>query len=187
MTPQEESAETKLSQGLVALDIPTASFAALYKKRSGSYINQALSGVTRLKDGEAYEMLALLQELRELADSVAPLPVNFRNASIIGPILEERRAARRATLPKAFQVFINGLGDVRGYFAGQNRFGKPLAELFSGRAQFMTSEVADELVAKLTKFGINGARKVSAQPTDTVVYEQLADVWLEGVSNGSES
>jgi hypothetical protein len=176
MAPQDTS-ESKLNVGLVELDIPTVSFAALYGKRSGSYINQALSGVTKLKEGEAHEMLALLQELHELAESVAPLPINFRNASVIAPILEQHRARKRASLPQSFHVHVTGENTPGAYFHSLSRFGKVMSIAYPAGAPAMVEGVAEQLISKLEAVGLHG-KQIPARGVD-FVHESLSTLWPE--------
>jgi hypothetical protein len=90
------SAENLLSNGLRELDMTVSTFAALYGDRSGSYLSQVFSGNRNLENEEGQRMLALLAELRELADAVAPIPVAFKNATLLRQILQDRRERKEA-------------------------------------------------------------------------------------------
>lgn len=85
------SPEMILKRDLAELGISTGAWAAIYQKLSLSSISQILNGNRALSPAENAEMRQLIAECRELATSVAPVPVDFSQGRLIRQLLEKRR------------------------------------------------------------------------------------------------
>jgi hypothetical protein len=88
--------ERRIQAALAELDCPASVFAAI-SDVTGTKLTLAFNGSRPLTNEEGRRLEAVVNEMRELAQEHAPVPVSFRNASLIKPILEERRAAGKTT------------------------------------------------------------------------------------------
>jgi hypothetical protein len=82
--------ETRIRQALTDLDIDQAAFAVL-SGLSQSRLSMAFRGVKDFSGPEAEKLSALVQELREIVNSAAPIPVSFRNLDAVKRLLELKR------------------------------------------------------------------------------------------------
>jgi hypothetical protein len=73
------------------LDNMTADFLANLSGIPGTRLSQAFRGIRDLDNDQVVLISNTLKEVEELAESVAPIPVAFRNAKVIRAVLEEQR------------------------------------------------------------------------------------------------
>lgn len=91
--PTRWSIENEIKQVLVDLDCPAMIFAAIVGIPA-TRLSRALTGIQDLGGEDSVAAKRILDEMKGLAKSVAPIPVSFRNAAVITRILDERREQR---------------------------------------------------------------------------------------------
>jgi hypothetical protein len=74
------------------LGCPAASLAVIWGIRSQSWLSQALRGNIPLDKDEVEQLFSLLSEMEQLAQSVHPLPIDWRSGSRIRDVLKLCRA-----------------------------------------------------------------------------------------------
>jgi hypothetical protein len=89
------SVENRIRTALKDLNISATQFAFF----TGGYISQqrlteAFNGLRPLPNDVGTRLEIFVQELQELAASVAPLTIDYRNVLAVKQVLEERRAAK---------------------------------------------------------------------------------------------
>ena len=83
--------EDLIQERMRKLDSMTADFLASFSGVPGSRLSQAFRGIRDLDNAQVVTIDKSLSELEALAESIAPIPVAFRNAKVIRAILEEER------------------------------------------------------------------------------------------------
>ncbi len=87
------SIEAEIKQTLADLDCPAMIFAAIIGIPA-TRLHRALTGIQDLGGQDSVVAKLVLDEMRDLAKSVAPIPVSFRNAAVISRILDDRHDER---------------------------------------------------------------------------------------------
>jgi hypothetical protein len=85
------SHENLIQERMRKLDNMTADFLANLSGIPGTRLSQAFRGIRDLDNDQVVLISNTLKEVEELAESVAPIPVAFRNAKVIRAVLEEQR------------------------------------------------------------------------------------------------
>jgi hypothetical protein len=128
---------TEIQTGLIALDVAQSVFAS-YANVPATRLSQCLSGV---KEWSAQDLAACekaLRELLDLAESVKPLPIDFRKVSLVRTVLELRRAQKTWTVR-------TGPGQI---FAGLDASYRPV---FDATGLALTGEAAHSICTELRK------------------------------------
>ena len=83
------SHEARIRQKLQQLDC-TADFLSVLAQIPRTRLSQAWNCIKPLKNADGEKFLSLLKQMEELAASVAPVPVSFKNPEIIRELLASR-------------------------------------------------------------------------------------------------
>jgi hypothetical protein len=86
------SHENMIQERMRKLDNMTADFLANLSGVPGTRLSQAFRGLRQLDNEQVVLISKTLKEVEDLAESVAPIPVAFRNAKVIRAVLEEQRS-----------------------------------------------------------------------------------------------
>jgi sugar/nucleoside kinase (ribokinase family) len=88
------SHENRILTGMQSLGLTADHLATLDGSISPSRLSAAFRGVKDLETPQAERLLRLLAELAELASSVYPVPIAWRNVAAIKTLIEAKRAHR---------------------------------------------------------------------------------------------
>jgi hypothetical protein len=83
-----------VSQRLSLLECTAQAFAAIWGKRSASYVSAYLRGCQEMDSEDIHSMLDTLREMESLAAAVKPLPINWSRAAQVGMTLDICRARK---------------------------------------------------------------------------------------------
>jgi hypothetical protein len=149
---------TIVNSKLSALNIPASTLAAL-SGISGGVLSTYLNGVKTAPSDQAMRLYEVATELEELVKMCAPVPVDFRQVSVLRDCLTSIKETRLRILvrqnepsvkEKAFVVqFANG-----NFFSGQDRELR-ITETFNFfQAKMMSQSVASELLDIFQSMGL---------------------------------
>ena len=88
------SPERRILQKLAALDLSADHLAVIDGAISPSRLSQAFRGVKTLENPTAERLFRLLDELAELQQMLAPVPILWRDVAAIRMLSEAKRADR---------------------------------------------------------------------------------------------
>src|ERR1700730_6202117 len=176
---------TIVNQKLSALNIPASTLAAL-SDISGGVLSTYLNGVKTAPSDHALRIYRVATDLEQLVNTCAPVPVDFRQVSVLRDCLTSIKDGRLkilvqqnepSTQEKAFAIrFRNGM-----FFARQED-NEVLQTMNFLQGAMMTEPVAAELINLLEGLGHRGCTMVENKFDCDPVFE-LSQIWRDESSS----
>jgi hypothetical protein len=184
---------TIVNQKLSALNIPASTLAAL-SDISGGVLSTYLNGVKTAPSDHALRIYRVATDLEQLVNTCAPVPVDFRQVSVLRDCLTSIKDGRLkilvqqnepSTQERAFVIqFANG-----NFFSHQDRDGQVLQTINFLQGAMVSENVASELTNIFKGMGFR-CKAVENKYGDSSPAFELSQIWHEesgsAVQTGSE-